>query len=83
MYSLKPLKRINTDARLSIKIEVKKVGLEMMLEFITQFRGDPYLYPLHFDRKKSANFAPFFADFGIFAICSPALTRRQHLFSAG
>jgi len=33
MYNLKPLKRINTNARLSIKIEVKKVGLEMILEF--------------------------------------------------
>ena len=33
MYSLKPLKRTNTNARLSIKIEVKKVGLEMTLEF--------------------------------------------------
>jgi len=29
MYNLKPLKRINTNARLSIKIEFKKVGLEM------------------------------------------------------
>jgi len=29
MYNLKPLRRINTNARLSIKIEVKKVGLEM------------------------------------------------------
>jgi len=33
MYSLKPLKHINTNARLNIKIEVKKVGLEMTLEF--------------------------------------------------
>ena len=33
MYNLKPLKRINTNARLSIKIEFKKVGLEMTLEF--------------------------------------------------
>jgi len=33
MYSLKPLKCININARLSIKIEVKKVGLEMTLEF--------------------------------------------------
>ena len=33
MYNLKPLKRINTNTRLSIKIEVKKVGLEMTLEF--------------------------------------------------
>jgi len=33
MYSLKLLKRINTNARLSIKIEVKKAGLEMTLEF--------------------------------------------------
>jgi len=33
MYSLKPLKRIKTNARLSIKIEVRKVGLEMMREF--------------------------------------------------
>jgi len=31
MYNLKPLNRINTNARLSIKIEVKKVGLEMTL----------------------------------------------------
>jgi len=29
MYNLKPLKRINTNARLNIKIEFKKVGLEM------------------------------------------------------
>ena len=33
MYNLKPLKRINTNARLNIKIGVKKVGLEMTLEF--------------------------------------------------
>jgi len=33
MYSLKPLKCINTNAWLCIKIEVKKVGLEMTLEF--------------------------------------------------
>ena len=31
--SLKPLKRIKTNARLSIKIEVKKIGLEMTLEY--------------------------------------------------
>jgi len=37
MYSLKPLKRINTNARLSIKIEVKKVGFEMTLEFRYEF----------------------------------------------
>jgi len=33
MYSLKPLEHINTNAQLSSKIEVKKMGLEMMLEF--------------------------------------------------
>jgi len=39
MYSLKPLKRINTNARLSIKIEVKRVDLEMTLEFRDVFNG--------------------------------------------
>jgi len=33
-----------------------------------QIRGRHYLYPLHFEGQKSANFRPNFADFGTFKL---------------